>query len=117
MNNIPKYNPLIHHRRSIRLKGYDYSQAGLYFITCCCHNKACRFGNIINEEMHLNQFGEIAHNEWLNLPQRFPHFEIDVFQIMPNHMHGIIFLNDRHPGQNNLDNIKGQSQKIAPTDP
>src|SRR4051812_17155863 len=40
------YNPQIHHRRSIRLKGYDYSQAGAYFITICCHNRYCRFGHI-----------------------------------------------------------------------
>jgi REP element-mobilizing transposase RayT len=89
-----KYNPHTHHRRSIRLKGYDYSQAGLYFITICCQDRIYRFGDVKNGEMVLNEFGEIAHNEWIKLTDRFDNFELDVFQIMPNHMHGIILLND-----------------------
>ncbi|MDI9363410.1 MAG: hypothetical protein QM541_00565 [Flavobacterium sp.] len=107
-----KYNPNIHHRRSIRLKGYDYSQAGAYFITICCEDRICRFGDIavgaglapaqngkgqpqgIAPTMILNEFGEIAYNEWIKLTERFPNFELDVFQIMPNHMHGIIVLNN-----------------------
>ena len=89
-----EYNPKIHHRKSIRLKGYDYSQAGLYFITICCQDMKCRFGKIEKDEMVLNEFGTIAHNEWMKLPERFPNFGLDVFQIMPNHIHGIILLND-----------------------
>ena len=89
-----KYNPQIHHRRSIRLKGYDYSQAGLYFITICCQDRECRFGKIENDAMILNEYGQIAYYEWTKLAERFPNFELDVFQIMPNHMHGIILLND-----------------------
>ncbi|HET7116530.1 MAG TPA: hypothetical protein VFI29_08570, partial [Hanamia sp.] len=72
MNNKPKYNPKIHHRRSIRLKGYDYSQAGLYFITICCQDMICCFGKIENGEMILNESGTIAYNEWFKLPDRFP---------------------------------------------
>lgn len=87
-----KYNPHIHHRRSIRLKGYDYSQAGLYFVTICCQDRICRFGKIENGEMILNPNGEIAHNEWIKLSERFPNMELDAFQIMPNHIHGIILL-------------------------
>jgi putative transposase len=89
-----KYNPQIHHRRSIRLKGYDYSQAGAYFITICCQDRECRFGKIENDEMILNEYGTIAYNEWNKLSDRFSNFELDVFQIMPNHMHGIIVLNE-----------------------
>jgi putative transposase len=89
-----KYNPQKHHRRSIRLKGYDYSQAGLYFITICCQERICRFGHIDDGEMILNGYGQIAYNEWTKLPERFPNFELDVFQIMPNHIHGIIILNE-----------------------
>ena len=108
MNNKPKYNPNIHHRRSIRLKGYDYSQAGLYFITICCNKRKCRFGKIENDEMILNEYGTIAYNEWVKLSERFTNFELDVFQIMPNHMHGIILLNEFvgagfTPAQNNND--------------
>jgi len=87
-----KYNPKIHDRKSIRLKGYDYSQAGAYFITICCQDRECRFGKIENDQMVLNEFGTIAYNEWNKLPERFSNFELDVFQIMPNHIHGIIVL-------------------------
>lgn len=97
---MDKYNPNIHHRRSIRLKGYDYSKAGAYFITICCEGRICRFGEIVvgaglaPAQMILNEFGLIAQNEWMKLAERFANFELDVFQIMPNHMHGIIVLND-----------------------
>jgi putative transposase len=110
MSEKSKYNPNIHHRRSIRLKGYDYSQAGLYFITICCQDRIHRFGHVANGEMKLNEFGTIAFNEWEKLPERFTNFELDVFQIMPNHMHGIIVLNDidkwagASPAQNNMEN-------------
>ena len=87
-----KYNPEIHHRRSVRLKNYDYSQAGAYFITICTQNRECLFGEIIDAKMGLNEYGTIAKNEWVKLTHRYPNIELDVFQIMPNHMHGIIAL-------------------------
>jgi len=86
------YNPNNHHRRSIRLKGYDYSQAGMYFVTICCQDKVCRFGKIKNGEMILNDFGKIAYEEWIKLSERYPNVLLDAFQIMPNHIHGIIAL-------------------------
>ncbi len=93
------YNSNIHHRRSIRLKGYDYSQAGLYFITICVQDRKCLFGKIAGAspsgaQMELNEFGSIAYEQWQKLPERFTNMELDVFQIMPNHMHGIIVLTD-----------------------
>jgi len=99
------YNPNIHHRRSIRLKGYDYSKAGLYFITICVKDRKCMFGKIAvgagftpaPAQMELNNFGIVAHNQWEKLTERFSNFELDVFQIMPNHMHAIILLNDAPP--------------------
>jgi len=87
-----QYNPKIHHRRSIRLKGYDYSKEGSYFITICCQDRICRFGQVENGEMVLNELGLEAYNEWTKLTERFPNMEMDVFQIMPNHMHGIVVL-------------------------
>jgi len=87
-----KYNPHIHHRKSIRLKGYDYSQAGLYFITICCQNRICRFGHVENGEMILNEIGEIAYGEWIKTPEIRQNVELGEFVIMPNHMHGIIRL-------------------------
>ena len=85
-------NNNLHHRRSIRLKGYDYAQAGMYFITICCGDRVCRFGHIEHDEMVLNENGKIAHDQWIALTERFQNCELDAFQIMPNHMHGIIVL-------------------------
>jgi len=89
-----KYNPDKHHRRSIRLQGYDYSQPGIYFITLCTQNHECLFGEILNGEMRLNEFGKIAHQCWLEIPQHFPHVQLDEFVVMPDHIHGIIVLNN-----------------------
>ncbi len=92
------YNPNIHHRKSIRLKGYDYSQVGLYFITICTQDRKCLFGKIENVEMVLIDAGMIANGEWVKLQERFTNFELDVFQIMPNHIHGIILLTETNVG-------------------
>ena len=92
MNNNPKYNPNIHHRRSIRLKGYDYSQAGLYFITICIQDRKHLFGNVVNAEMILNDAGKIANDCWLDIPNYFPNANLHEHIIMPNHLHGIIEL-------------------------
>lgn len=85
-----KYNPDIHHRRSIRLKGYDYSQNGLYFITICTHNRHHLFGTITNDQMALNPIGKIAHDEWLKTESMRPNIRLHEFIVMPNHIHGII---------------------------
>lgn len=101
------YDPNIHHRRSIRLKGYDYSQAGAYFITICVQDRACLFGKIINGKMILNEMGQIAYDEWLKTSELRKNVELDVFVIMPNHIHGIIILNGRgelHSPNNNTPN-------------
>ena len=84
--------PHLPNRRSIRLKGYDYRQEGMYFITICCYHRVCLFGNVRDGKMRLNEYGQVAHNKWLKLPDRFNRMEKDVFQIMPNHMHAIVSL-------------------------
>ncbi len=89
-----KYNPNEHHRRSIRLKNYDYSQPAAYFITICTHNRECIFGEIVDGKMVLIAFGEIAKQCWIEIPQHFPQVQLDAFVIMPNHVHGIIIIND-----------------------
>jgi len=86
-----KYNPNIHHRRSIRLKGYDYSQAGLYFITICVKDREYLFGKIENNEMILNDAGIMLNKWWKKIPEKFHDIELDVYQIMPNHFHAIVF--------------------------
>jgi len=88
------YNPLIHHRRSIRLKGYDYSKAGLYFITLCCQNREHLFGEIKNGEMIFNDAGNMVNKEWLALTRRFTNIQLHEYQLMPNHFHSIIEIID-----------------------
>jgi putative transposase len=95
------YNPKIHHRHSIRLKNYDYSSGGMYFITICTIEKKCIFRDIINGEMKLSPIGEIANNRWLEIPEHFKNVELDEFIIMPNHVHGIIVINDINNKTNN----------------
>lgn len=116
-----KYNPTIHHRRSIRLKGYDYSQNGAYFVTICTQNRECLFGKIMDGKMVLNDAGKIIQTEWEKLPQQFQNIELDVFVVMPNHFHGIVVIQN----ENDVDvggplvgtqNGNGQPQGIAPTD-
>ena len=107
-----KYNPDIHHRRSIRLKGYDYSQAGLYFITICTQNRLCLFGEIVDDDRGtticaLNEYGRIAEKEWIKTSKMRPNVRLDVFVIMPNHMHGIIEINE-------IDDCRGTMHR-APT--
>ena len=83
------YNPDIHHRRSIRLKGYDYASEGLYFVTMCVQNRECLFGEIINNEMVLNDAGRMV-EKWYNKTQdKFPDIVCHEMIIMPNHFHCI----------------------------
>lgn len=78
------------HRRSLRLKLFDYSQAGAYFVTICTKNRQCLFGKIQHGTVQLNPFGRVASAQWQQLPYRFPHLELGEWVIMPNHIHGIL---------------------------
>ena len=84
----------LHLRRSIRLKEYDYSQAGAYFITICTHQREHLFGEIVDGVMQLNEFGQIAHEEWRKTALIRNEIELDEFVIMPNHFHGIIIIHE-----------------------
>ena len=79
-------------RQSIRLRKYDYSQSGAYFVTICAQNKKCFFGDITNEKMVLSDSGRMINIIWNELPFNYPGVNIDEFQIIPNHIHGIIVL-------------------------
>lgn len=99
-----KYNPAIHHRHSIRLKGYDYSSAGAYFITAVLQHRMHLFGRVCENGMQLSEAGKIAHRCWEEIPLHFPHTALDEFIIMPDHMHGIIVIlkdddNQSHRGR------------------
>ncbi|GAB4324730.1 MAG: transposase [Candidatus Zixiibacteriota bacterium] len=81
-------------RRSIRLQGYDYSQAGAYFVTICTHGRACLFGDVADGKMRLNSAGRVVEQCWNDIPVHFPHVELDAWVIMPNHVHGILVIVD-----------------------
>ena len=122
------YNPHTQQRKSIRLKGYDYSQAGLYFITICCKNRTHLFGEIKNNNttvgaenllpempemptptmptmpiMVLNDAGQIANDCWLQIPNHFPNAILHEYIIMPNHLHGIIELDTNIGAENTIE--------------
>jgi len=84
------YNPDIHHRRSIRLRGHDYSIAGSYFITICAWQRQCLFGDIVDGTMILNNYGMLVEGCWKAIPSQYEQVVPDAFVIMPNHVHGII---------------------------
>jgi putative transposase len=86
-----KYNPQKHHRRSIRLKGHNYT-IGAYFVTICTSQRACLFGEVIAGKMFLNSMGKEIETCWKNLPNYFQLLRLDQFIIMPNHLHGILWL-------------------------
>ena len=81
-------------RRSIRLKDYDYSHEGAYFVTICTQNKACVLGKVADGETKTNEFGKVVNERWLEIPHHFPDVEVDTFVIMPNHIHGILVIHD-----------------------
>jgi REP element-mobilizing transposase RayT len=78
----------------MRMKGYDYSQAGAYFVTICTQGRACLFGEVVDGEMRLNDAGRMVVAEWERLPALFPNVVLDAFVVMPNHIHGIVILTD-----------------------
>jgi putative transposase len=88
------YDPNIHHRRSIRLKNYDYSQPGAYFVTICTEGRLCLFGDVEDAQMKINEYGSMVQDCWNGLPTHYPQVALDAFIVMPNHVHAIIILSD-----------------------
>ena len=89
---LRRFNPEIHHRQSIRLKGWDYSSPGIYFITICTCDHGDLFGDVENGVMMLNEFGKIVEYTWYDLTNHNPHVILDAFVVMPDHIHGIIII-------------------------
>lgn len=108
-------------RRSIRLRGFDYSQAGAYFVTIVCQGRACLFGDVAGEEMQLNDAGGMVQQVWQDLPNRYSGINMDEFIVMPNHIHGVI--NFVQPVEAPLVGAQGESRgtnhrattRVAPT--
>ena len=88
------YNPDLHHRRSIRLRHYDYSQNGAYFVTLCIQNRECLFGEITESRITLNEYGKVTTNSWNWLSERYAAVDLDAWIVMPNHLHGVILFSE-----------------------
>ena len=93
-----KYDKETHHRRSIRLKDYNYSQVGAYFVTICTKDSECLFGDIVEKENKLNEYGQIVVDCWGWLSNQYSYVDLDEWIIMPNHLHGIVVINDECRG-------------------
>jgi len=89
-----KFDPQKHHRRSIRLPNYDYSLPGAYYVTIVAWQRKCLFGQVVNEEMKLNEAGKIVQWEWLELAKRLRYIELGAYVVMPNHFHGILIFHE-----------------------
>ncbi len=112
------YDPDRHHRRSIRLRGYDYSQAGAYFVTICTNNRECLFGEVVDGAIRLNEAGRMVESVWNGMPTFYPGVITDAFVVMPNHIHGIVVLVGAAPrGRPDFGPPadRGQPQGVAPT--
>ncbi len=104
-----RHDPERHHRRSMRLRGYDYSRAGVYFVTICTYQRECLLGEVVDGRMRLNACGQLVAQAWSWLSQRYRYVELDAWVVMPNHLHGILIITDVDAA-----NCRGDS-RIAPT--
>jgi REP-associated tyrosine transposase len=115
----------VHDRRSLRLKDYDYAQAGAYFVTICTQDRACLLGNVVGEEVRLSDAGRMVQVVWEQMSDRYPGIETDAFVVVPNHIHGIIVLVESGPvvgagpcacpNHGQTPKRIGQPQGVAPT--
>src|SRR5688572_14668787 len=85
-------------RRPLRMPAFDYASTGAYFVTICVRERACLLGDIVDNLVRLNDVGELVMTIWHDLPTRFPSVDLDAFVVMPNHVHGILWLTDDSVG-------------------
>ena len=111
---MKQFNPDIHHRRSIRLKNYDYANGGAYFVTLCTRNGECLFGEIVEGSMRLNDAGRIVADEWLKTSSIRSEIQLDGWVVMPNHFHGVLVIVDGGSMQDGRPPIMGRPP-VAPT--
>jgi putative transposase len=98
------------HRRSIRLAGYDYSQAGIYYVTICTQGRLCLFGEIAGDEMRLSEAGRMVEYWWCELPNRYMTVNLAEFVVMPNHLHGIIVISESNTSSEPV----GADRRVCP---
>ena len=106
-----------HHRRSIRLKSYDYAHMGAYFVTMVTQGRVCLFGGVRDGQMQWSEYGGMVHHQWHELPKHYAHLALDAFVVMPNHVHGIIVLTGGDPAVATAMAVVGAGLKPAPTVP
>jgi REP element-mobilizing transposase RayT len=103
-------------RKSNRLLKYDYSQNGYYFVTICTKNREEWFGKIENRQMILNNSGEIAKNSWIEIPEHFNNIRLDEFIVMPNHIHGVVIIeNDSVVGNAYMHSLQNKTKMLLPS--
>lgn len=115
-----KYDPQRHHRRSIRLRGFDYTQAGAYFVTVVAQQRARLFGDVVDGEMRSNDAGRVVAYTWHDLPNHVGGITLDAFVVMPNHVHGIIIITDNvyvGAGSVGAGSEPAPTMEPAPTEP
>ena len=106
------YDPRNHHRRSIRLKGYDYACPGWYYLTICTFERQFLFGEIVRSQMHPSIIGTIARECWNEIPKHFPRTALDVAVVMPNHLHGILIINGEAIGTGTTRRAQGACRNM-----
>jgi putative transposase len=111
-----KFDSQKHHRCSIRLKEYDYSQPGGYFITIVTYQRDLLFGKIVNEEMKLNDYGRVVEECWREIPKHFQNVELGAYVVMPNHVHGIIVINENNNRADDESSARRGTIYRAPTE-
>jgi putative transposase len=99
-------------RKLNRLKDYDYSKTGYYFVTICAQNRMEWFGEVENGEMMLNKYGEVAKNFWKEIPIHFGNAEIDEFTVMPNHIHGILIIEEASVGNAYMRSLQNRTKML-----
>ncbi len=112
-----RFNPDTHHRQSIRLPGFDYAAPGANFVTIVTQNRECLFGDVVDGVMVLNDVGQMIETWWNKIPERFSHVYLDTWEIMPNHIHGIIGITDVGAGLSRPDRITTITDQGAKTAP
>ncbi|CBL45870.1 Hypothetical protein HDN1F_22870 [gamma proteobacterium HdN1] len=108
------FDPNFHHRHSLRLKNYDYSQAEAYFVTICTQHRACLFGEVVDGGVQLSAAGRMVLDVWNEIPVHYLGVDVDAFVVMPNHVHGVVVITNPVGAQFNAPNTQGAMNR-APT--
>jgi REP element-mobilizing transposase RayT len=107
-----RFNPQRHARRSIRLKGWDYSQPSWYYVTIVVKDRTCDFGRVVNESVALSELGSSADACWREIPEHHEGVGLDEYVVMPNHVHGIVIINEKSRGDVHGRDVPGRDVQL-----